>query len=112
VLAFGSDAPVEPLNPWLGVHAAVTRQRPGGEPAGGWRPEQRLTLEETLLAFTSGAAHAAGAAHELGALSPGKLADLAVLSADPFKLKASELHQVRAELTMIEGDVVWERKGF
>ncbi|HWQ15418.1 MAG TPA: amidohydrolase [Roseiflexaceae bacterium] len=111
VLAFGSDAPVEPLNPWLGVHAAVTRQRPGGVPAGGWHPEQRLTVEEALLGFTAGAACAAGMERELGALVPGKLADLTVLSADPFKLSPSELHTVCAELTMIEGDVVWERKG-
>jgi predicted amidohydrolase YtcJ len=110
-LAFGSDAPVEPLNPWLGVHAAVTRQRPDGTPPGGWRPEQCLSLEETLAAFTEGAAHAAGAAGDQGTLAPGKLADMAVLSADPFKLSPSELHRVRAELTLIEGNVVWERKG-
>ncbi|MEN9936135.1 MAG: hypothetical protein RLZZ387_2714 [Chloroflexota bacterium] len=111
VLALGSDAPVEPLDPWPGIHAAVTRQRPGGTPPGGWRPEQCLTVEEAIRGFTEGAAFAAGAAHEQGTLTPGKLADLAVLSADPFKLSPSELHSVRAELTMIEGDVVWERKG-
>jgi predicted amidohydrolase YtcJ len=111
VLAFGSDAPVEPLNPWLGIHAAVTRQRPGGAPEGGWHPEQRLTVEEALQGFTAGAACASGMQRDLGTLAPGKLADLAVLSADPFKLRPSELHTVRAELTMIEGDVVWERKG-
>jgi predicted amidohydrolase YtcJ len=110
-LAFGSDAPVEPLNPWLGIHAAVTRQRPDGTPPGGWRPEQRLSIEETLLAFTDGAARAAGCAADLGTLTPGKLADLAVLSADPFKLSPSELHRIQAEMTMIEGVVVWERKG-
>jgi predicted amidohydrolase YtcJ len=109
-LAFGSDAPVEPLDPWLGIHAAVTRQRPDGTPPGGWRPEQCLTVEETLRAFAEGAACAAGAAHEQGTLAPGKLADIAVLSADPFKLNPSELHRVRAEMTLLEGDVVWERK--
>lgn len=111
LLAFGSDAPVEPLNPWLGIHAAVTRQLPGGEPAGGWRPAQRLTLEETLRAFTSGPAQAAGAAHELGTLAAGMLADIAVLSADPFKLSPAELYRVRAELMVVEGKVVWERAG-
>lgn len=108
-LAFGSDAPVESLNPWLSVHAAVTRQRPDGAPAGGWYPEQRLTVEEALVGFCRGSALAAGAAHEQGALAPGMLADLAVLSADPFKINATDLHAIRAEMTMLEGKVVWER---
>ena len=111
VLAFGSDAPVEPLNPWLGIHAAVTRQRPGGIPPEGWYPEQRLSVTEALWGFTVGAAIAAGAAHEQGTLMPGMLADLAVLSADPFKISPSDLHAIQADMTMIEGKVVWERKG-
>jgi predicted amidohydrolase YtcJ len=111
VLAFGSDAPVESLNPWLSVHAAVTRQRPGNTPPAGWYSKQCLNVEEALLGFTVGAATAAGAAHEQGTLVPGMLADLAVLSADPFKIKPADLHAVQAELTMIEGEVVWERKG-
>ncbi len=109
-LAFGSDAPVEPLNPWPGVHAAVTRQRPGEVPPEGWYPEQRLSVEEALYGFTCGAAQAAGAAHELGSLAVGKIADLAVLSADPFKVRPAELHGLQAELTILEGEVVWERK--
>jgi predicted amidohydrolase YtcJ len=108
-LAFGSDAPVESLNPWLSIHAAVTRQRPDGEPAGGWYPEQRLTVEEALRGFCSGSATAAGTAHEQGMIAPGMLADLAVLSADPFKIDPSALHTVRADMTMIEGRVIWER---
>jgi predicted amidohydrolase YtcJ len=111
VLAFGSDAPVESLNPWLSVHAAVTRQWPGNIPPNGWYPEQCLSVEEALRGFTVGAASAAGAAQEQGTLAPGMLADLAVLSADPFKINRSDLHAVRADLTMIEGEVVWERKG-
>jgi predicted amidohydrolase YtcJ len=111
VLAFGSDAPVESLNPWLSVHAAVTRQRPGNNPPHGWYPEQRLNITEALWGFTVGSAIAAGTAHEQGTLAPGMLADLAVLSDDPFKIGAPSLHAVRAELTMIEGEVVWERKG-
>jgi len=108
-LAFGSDAPVESLNPWLSIHAAVTRQRLDGEPAGGWYPEQRLTVEEALRGFCSGSATAAGTAHEQGMIAPGMLADLTVLSADPFKIDPSALHTVRADMTMIEGRVVWER---
>ncbi|HMO57852.1 MAG TPA: amidohydrolase [Roseiflexaceae bacterium] len=109
VLAFGSDAPVESLNPWLSIHAAVTRQRTNGAPAGGWYPEQRLSVAEAIHGFTAGAAHAAGATHEQGRIAPGYLADLAVLSADPFKLDPSLLHTVGAEMTLLEGRVVWER---
>jgi len=109
-LAFGSDAPVEALNPWLSVHAAVTRQRPGNFPPNGWYPEQRIDITSALRGFCAGAAAAAGAAHEQGTLLPGMLADLAILSADPFKIDPSELHAVKSELTMIEGQVVWEKK--
>ena len=108
-LAFGSDAPVEALNPWLSVHAAVTRQRPGNLPPKGWYPEQRIDITSALRGFCAGAAAAAGAAHEQGTLMPGMLADLAVLSADPFKINPSDLHAVKSELTMIEGQVVWEK---
>ena len=109
-LAFGSDAPVEALNPWLSVHAAVTRQRPGNLPPDGWYPEQRIDITSALRGFCAGAAAAAGAAHEQGTLLPGMLADLAILSADPFKIDPSHLHAVKSELTMIEGEVVWEKK--
>jgi predicted amidohydrolase YtcJ len=108
-LAFGSDAPVESLNPWLSIHAAVTRQRPGGFPAEGWYPEQRIDIISALRGFTVGAAIAAGARHEQGTLVPGMLADLAVLSADPFKISPSDLHAIQSEMTMIEGEVVWTR---
>jgi predicted amidohydrolase YtcJ len=111
VLACGSDAPVESLNPWLSVHAAVTRQRPGGTPANGWYPEQCISVTDALWGFTVGSAIAAGAAHEQGTLAPGMLADLAVLSADPFEISRADLHAVHAELTMLEGEVVWERRG-
>lgn len=108
ILAFGSDAPVESLNPWLSIHAAVTRQRPGGYPEGGWYPEQRLSVGEALLGFTKGCALAAGAAHEQGSLLPGMLADIAVLSDDPFSMNPENLHSVKSELTILEGQVVYE----
>lgn len=109
VLAFGSDAPVEALNPWLSIHAAVTRQRPSGDPEGGWYPEQRLSLDEALHGFTVGAACAAGEDHRQGMLKPGMLADLAVLNADPGKIDPAELHRVTADMTMLEGEIVWEK---
>ncbi len=107
VLAFGSDAPVEALNPWLSIHAAVTRQRPNGYPDGGWYPEQRLSLDEAIHGFTAGAACAAGEDHRQGVLKAGMLADLAVLNVDPGKIDPSELHSVKADVTMLEGEIVW-----
>ncbi|NOK58287.1 MAG: amidohydrolase [Chloroflexi bacterium AL-W] len=107
-LAFGSDAPVESLNPWWGIHAAVTRQRRDGTPDDGWRPEQCLSVDEAIRGFTIGAAMAAGSASEQGTLQPQALADMAVLSADPFKVEPSELHAIRSEMTILEGEIVWE----
>jgi predicted amidohydrolase YtcJ len=110
-LAFGSDAPVESLNPWLSVHAGVTRQRINGSPTGGWYASQCLSVHEALWGFTVGSATAAGAAHEQGTLAPGMLADIAVLSQDPFKIEPGNLHAIQADMTILEGEVVWERRG-
>jgi predicted amidohydrolase YtcJ len=109
-LAFGSDAPVETLNPWPGVHAAVTRQRADNTPEGGWYPEQRLSVEESLRAYCHGPAVAAAEANERGTLAPGMLADLAVLDRDPFRTPPAELHKISATMTIVEGNVVMERK--
>lgn len=110
ILAFGSDAPVESLNPWLSVHAAVNRQRPGGYPSGGWYPDQRLTIEETMRGFCVGPAIASGEQHLKGQLAPGLLADLAVLTGDPFRSAPGDLHAITAAMTFVEGKVVYERK--
>lgn len=106
--AFGSDAPVESPNPYLGLHAAVTRMRVNGEPGPeGWRPEQRLTLHEALLGFTRGAAYAAGMEDRLGALTPGYFADLQILSSSPFALPPSEIHKIQPLAVMVNGEWVW-----
>ena len=77
VLAFGSDSPVESFNPFLGIHAAVTRRRTDGSPRpDGWYPEQRLTVGEAVHGFTLGAAYASYEETRKGSLTPGKLADL------------------------------------
>jgi hypothetical protein len=110
VLAFGSDAPVEALNPWLGIHAAVTRQRPDGTPPQGWYPEQRLSVGSAIWGFTTGTAIAAGCAHEQGTLMPGMLADMVVLPYDPFQIRPAELPTVTADITILEGEVVWEKE--
>jgi predicted amidohydrolase YtcJ len=108
-LALGSDTPVEPYEPWLGIHAAVTRRRLDGSPGPeGWHPEQRLTLEETLAGFTLGAAQTVGMAHKLGTLAPGKLADLIVLDRDIFAIDPMEIPEVQVQGTMIGGRWVKE----
>ncbi|MBX0327106.1 amidohydrolase [Oscillochloris sp. ZM17-4] len=108
-LAFGSDAPVETMNPWAGVHAAVTRQRPGGVPQGGWHPEQCLTVAEALEAYCVGPAITSGEADIKGRVAVGMLADLAVLTGDPFRSAPGELHAITAAMTLVEGKVVFER---
>jgi predicted amidohydrolase YtcJ len=108
VLAFGSDAPVESPNPWLGIHAAVTRRRADGSPgAEGWYPQQRLTLGEALAGFTTGPAYAAGAENKLGRLAPGYLADLIVMEQDPFSIDAHELQHLLPSAVMLGGEWVY-----
>ncbi len=106
-LAFGSDAPVESPNPFLGLHAAVNRSLYGsGRPT--WHAEQALTLKEALLGFTCGAAYASGMETRLGRLTSGHLADLIVLEEDPFTLPARELGGIRPIATMVGGEWVWQ----
>jgi predicted amidohydrolase YtcJ len=93
-----------------GVHAAVTRQLPGGEPPGGWRPEQRVTVAEAIHAYTAASAAALGLSHELGILAPGYLADAVVLSADPYTADPSTLSEIAVELTLFDGRFVHQQQ--
>lgn len=83
-LAFGSDSPVESPNPFFGLHAAVTRQRSDGTPAGGWQPDETVTIEQALRAHTLGAAYADGMQADKGTLEVGKLADFVAVDTDLF----------------------------
>jgi predicted amidohydrolase YtcJ len=107
-VAGGSDFPVEQVSPILGIYAAVTRQDPKGMPAGGWYPEQRMTLLEALEAFTHGAAYAEGAEATRGVLAVGRRADLTVysgaLAADRSLL---DLH---VDYTIVDGEIVYQRE--
>jgi predicted amidohydrolase YtcJ len=108
-MAFGSDAPVESPNPFLGLHAAVTRRRADGAPSPeGWYPEQKLTLTEAFRAYTVGAAYAGNAEHRLGRLAPGYLADLIVLDEDVFSVDPDRLLSIQPSATMIGGEWVWQ----
>jgi predicted amidohydrolase YtcJ len=107
-LAFGTDAPVERIEPLLSLHAATTRVDADGVPVGGWYPRQRLSLEEAVRAYTSGSAAAERASARRGSLAPGKDADLVVLAPDPFPLEPGVLRETRVELTMVGGRITFE----
>jgi len=106
-LAFGSDWPVVTLNPWPGVQNALTRQTTDGNPPGGFVPTERISLEDTITAYTLGAAFAGRREKTEGSLEPGKLADLIVLSQDLFKVKPSEIAKTEVLLTIVGGKVVY-----
>ena len=109
-LAYGSDFPVEIVNPFWGIYAAITRQDPEGRPAGGWHPEQRLTLEETLRGFTAGSARAAFAEDRLGILKTGFRADLTVVDRDLFHAKPKEILATKVLMTIVDGEIAFERE--
>jgi predicted amidohydrolase YtcJ len=110
VVAFGSDSPVEPFDPLKGIHAAVTRQRPDGSPgADGWYHELRLTVDEALRGYTTGAAYTAGVEDRLGRLTPGYLADLVVLDRDLYTVPPAEILNLQIVGTMVDGE--WRHGG-
>jgi predicted amidohydrolase YtcJ len=103
-LVFGSDAPVERIDPVPGIHAAVTRRRADGSPGiSGWYPQQKLTLWETIRAFTLAAAETSGQQTQLGSITPGKLADLTIFDEDIFSLSAPDLANVEIAGTILDG---------
>jgi hypothetical protein len=109
-LAFGSDFPVEPSAPLLGLYAARTRQDERGAPPGGFQPEHRMSGAEALAGFTTGAAYAVGEEHERGRLLPGYFADLTVLAGDPVACAPAELLDMRVLATVIEGELVYDAR--
>ena len=105
---FGSDAPVESPNPWLGIHAAVTRQRADGSPGpDGWHKKGRVSVSEALKAFTVNPAAASGKGDQLGKIAPGYWADLIVLDRDPFECPPDELREIQPVGTMVNGEWVF-----
>lgn len=108
-LAFGSDFPVEIANPFWGIYAAITRQDAAGQPPGGWHPDQKMTLEETLRAFTAGSAFAQFAEDRLGTLKVGMRADLTVVDRDLFHAPPPEVLGAKVTETIVEGEVVHRR---
>jgi predicted amidohydrolase YtcJ len=103
----GTDAPVESLDPVASLYASVTRKLPNGVP---FFAEQRMSRQEALRSYTRDAAYAAFEETVKGTLSPGKLADLVVLSEDPLRATDEELHRMHVLVTVVGGRVVWERQ--
>jgi hypothetical protein len=108
-LAFGSDWPVAPLSPLIGIHAAVTRRTLDGAHPEGWVPAQKISAVEALRAYTEGSAHAGFAEARLGRIAPGRDADLVVLDRDILTVDAEELERAQVDLTVVGGRVVYER---
>lgn len=108
-VAFGTDWFVEPLDPRLGLYAAVTRELPEGGPPGGWNPGERISLEDAIDLYTRGSAYAERTEAVKGTLEPGKLADLVVFAADLFELPPRDILTTPVDLTVVGGRVVHER---
>jgi predicted amidohydrolase YtcJ len=108
-LAFGTDWPVAPLDPILTVYAAVTRATLDGRRNEGWVPEQKISVAETVRAYTLGAAYAEFQEREKGSLEVGKLADLVILDRDIFTIPPFQIREAKVEITIVGGKVVWER---
>jgi predicted amidohydrolase YtcJ len=108
-LALGSDFPVEPADPRLGLYAAVTRQDLKGNPAGGWLPGERLSREEALRGFTLDAAWSLFLEKEVGSLEVGKRADLVVFARDIMNVPEAEIPRVEIDMTLVDGEIVHER---
>jgi predicted amidohydrolase YtcJ len=108
-VAFGTDWYVEPLDPRLGLYAAVTREFPAGGPPGGWFPEEKISLEDAIDLYTRGSAYAEFAERDKGTLEAGKLADVVVFAADLFRVPPREILTTPVDLTVVGGRVVFDR---
>ena len=98
-----------PLNPILTVYAAVTRATLDGKNPNGWFPEQKLTVAEAVEAYTMGSAYAEFQEQEKGSITPGKLADMVLLSDDIFSIDPAKIRDVKVLKTIVGGKVVWDQ---
>ena len=106
---FGTDWPVEPISPYLGLFAAVTRQSTEGEPLGGWWPQERLTIADAIRCYTTEGAYASFEEREKGQIAVGMLADLVVHSRDLLTIPPAEILRTEAVMTIFNGEIVYER---
>jgi predicted amidohydrolase YtcJ len=108
-LVFGSDAPVAPVNPMLGLYAAVARRDGNGRPAHGWYPQEQITMAEAIAAYTMGPAIVAGKQAVQGSITPGKWADLIVLSQNLFEIASDAIPDTKVDVTVFAREVVYRR---
>ncbi|MED4693879.1 amidohydrolase [Peribacillus frigoritolerans] len=108
-LAFGTDFPIDILNPLLQIYRAVTRIDSSGKTV--WHPHECITLAEALKAYTSGPAYGTFREQELGTLEAGKLADIIVLERNLFEVLVEEIPDIKVLLTMVDGQVVYDYAG-
>ncbi len=109
-LAFGSDWTVAPLNPLQGIYASVTRRTTDGANPNGWYPEQKITLNEALIAYTSGAAYAGFDENLIGSIEIGKYADLIIVNENLFTIPPEDIDKVFVDMTIFNGKVIFERQ--
>jgi predicted amidohydrolase YtcJ len=108
MLAFGTDYPVEPITPFRGLYAAITRKNEAGTKE--YFPEEKLTIEDAIAAYTSGAAYAQFAERDKGTLETGKLADFVVLDRDITKSTPADILKTTVLRTVVGGKIVYEAK--
>jgi len=111
-MCLSSDAPVCDPNPLTNIHAAVTRCRSDGTPAGGWYPAQKISVAQAVRAYTLTPAIVGGRAGELGCLKRGSLADMVILDRDIYHVDPMEIIQTRVEMTIFDGRIVHRRSSF
>jgi predicted amidohydrolase YtcJ len=107
IVAFGSDWPVAPLSPIIGIYAAVTRRTIDGKNPTGWMPQEKVTVAEAVRAYTYNAAYAESEETIKGTLDPGKLADITVLARNLFEIEPIEIENVTVDLTILNGEIVY-----
>jgi predicted amidohydrolase YtcJ len=107
VMAFGTDWPVAPLNPMYGIYAAVTRRTVDGKNPDGWIPEQKISIEEAIKAYTLNAAYASFEENIKGSIEVGKLADMVVLSENILTIDPVKIRDVKVEMTIFDGKVIY-----
>ena len=109
-LAFGTDYDVEPLNPMRGLYACVTRELPEGGPAGGWEPQEKISLADCIRAYTSGSAYAQFEEGKKGELKAGEYADFIILSTDLTKIPPKDYTKTTVLLTVVDGRTVYSQE--
>jgi predicted amidohydrolase YtcJ len=110
-IAFGTDWPVEPLDPMRGLYSAITRKNiESGKPTGGWFPDQQITIEEAIYCYTMGSAYAEFKEQNKGSITPGKLADIIILSDNILKADPQNILKTQVDMTIFDGKIIYQRK--